>query len=349
MVCTSEKELSKLLKGVPPPGVYLLYGSDSSLVQRYAALLAEKAAGKDSLFDTERIDGKKLDFDHLYDSVLTLPVLAQRRCVLVDDPDIDRLTAVELDKLMQILPETGETTLLVLAVRQSPFLPKKSQKCKKVLAAADKYGVVCELGERSEADLVKFVQQRCQAAGCTIAPETAQLLVQRTTGELLAVQNEADKVIAFTGQGEVLPETVQRLVSATVEAEVYSLSKAVFAGDYARAMQLLDALFYLREPAVNILFALASGVIDLYRAKAAVFAGVDSAAAAAAFGYHGREFVLSNAMRDSKKLPLGFLKAALEVLDQADSQLKGSPLDETVVLQRAVTELFLLLKERDSY
>lgn len=49
------------------------------------------------------------------------------------------------------------------------------------------------------------------------------------------MQNETDKLIAFTQSGEVSREAIDRLVSATVEAEVFSLSKAILARDYAKA------------------------------------------------------------------------------------------------------------------
>lgn len=45
--------------------------------------------------------------------------------------------------------------------------------------------------------------KRCAAAGCTISRENADWLVSKTTGELIAVQNETDKLIAFTQSGEV--------------------------------------------------------------------------------------------------------------------------------------------------
>ncbi len=345
MILSGEKELNKQIKAGLPTGVYLLYGSDRSLVERYCTLLADRAVTGERAFNYERIDGSRIDFDRLYDSVLTLPMLSERRCVVLDDPDIDKLSSGDFEKLKTVLGEVDESTVLIIAVKQNEFLPKKSQKCKKLLELAGKLGTAVELGERSTGDLVKTVMKQCADRGCSISRENAELLVQRTTGELLAVQNETDKLIAFTGSGEVSRESVLRLVSATVEAEVFSLSKSILSRDYARAMQILSALLYLREPAVNILYVLSMSFVDLYRAKVAAFADADAAQVAAAFGYRGRDFAVKNAFRDSRKLPLRFLKRSLEVFARADSELKSSGGDEKVILQRAVTEVFMLLGE----
>ena len=345
MAQINEKELNRTLRSGPPSGVFLLYGSDHYLVDRYAALIVDRAVKGDKIFNYERIDGAKIDFDHLYDSVLTLPMMADRRAIVLDDPDIDKLSAGDLDKLLQILGEAVEPTVLVIAIKQNEFLPKKSNRCRKVLEAVDRLGIAAELGERSAADLAAFVIKRCAAAGCSISKENANLLVSKTTGELIAVQNEADKVIAFTGSGEVAREAIDRLVSATVEAEVFSLSKAILAQDYTRAQSILAALIYLREPAVNILHVLSMAFVDLCRARASISAGVETSKAASDFGYRGREFAMRNAYRDCRKLPQNFLRRALEVLAQADFTLKSSGADEKIVLQKTITELFLLLGE----
>lgn len=344
VVLTGEKELNKLLKSEPPSGVYLLYGSDSSLVERYCALIANRAVKGNPTFNYERIDGEKIDFEQLYNSILTLPLMADRRCVLLDDPEIDQLSAGDFDKLKGVLEEVGETTLLLLAIKQSEFLPKKSQKCKKLLELVGKIGVAVELDERSAADLAKLVIKQCADHGCTISRQNADLLVARTTGELLAVQNEIDKLIAFTQSGEVTEQAILQLVSATVEAEVFSLSKAILARDYGKAMQILSALLYLREPAVNILHVLSMAFVDLYRAKTAQFADVDVPQVVTDFGYRGRDFAVKNAFRDSRKLSLHFLKQTLEVLAQADYALKSSGGEAKIILQSSITEIFMLLE-----
>lgn len=66
------------------------------------------------------------------------------------------------------------------------------------------------------------------------------------------MQNEADKLLPLHSPERISREATDRLVSATVEAEVFSLSKAILARDYAKAQGILSALLYLREPGSEI-------------------------------------------------------------------------------------------------
>ena len=110
MAQMNEKELNRALRTGLPSGVFLLYGSDRYLVERYASLIVDRAVKGDKTFNYERVDGARIDFDHLYDSILTLPMMAERRAVVLDDPDIDKLSAGDLDKLLQILNDAVEPT-----------------------------------------------------------------------------------------------------------------------------------------------------------------------------------------------------------------------------------------------
>ena len=81
MAQMNEKELNRALRTGLPSGVFLLYGSDRYLVERYASLIVDRAVKGDKTFNYERVDGARIDFDHLYDSILTLPMMAERRAV----------------------------------------------------------------------------------------------------------------------------------------------------------------------------------------------------------------------------------------------------------------------------
>ena len=121
MAQMNEKELNRALRTGLPSGVFLLCGSDRYLVERYASLIVDRAVKGDKTFNYERVDGAKIDFDHLYDSILTLPMMAERRAVVLDDPDIDKLSAGDLDKLLQILNDAVEPTVFIPAQEVQPL------------------------------------------------------------------------------------------------------------------------------------------------------------------------------------------------------------------------------------
>ena len=84
----------------------------------------------------------------------------------------------------------------------------------------------------------------------------------------------------------------------------------------------------------------------MYRAKAAAQAGVPAESLAADFGYRGREWRLRNAARDSARLSLSMLRQSLEILAQADGQLKSARTDKRVVLEQTAARLIVLARSR---
>ena len=76
-----------------------------------------------------------------------------------------------------------------------------------------------------------------------------------------------------------------------------------------------------------ILSALISSFADLYRAKAALAAGLGQAELEKDFGYRKGDFRVKNALRDAGRFSAGYLRHALRVLGEADALLKSSRLD----------------------
>ena len=107
-----------------------------------------------------------------------------------------------------------------------------------------------------------------------------------------------------------------------------------------------DAAIHV-ENAGQTVILLGDGTVNRIQSgeETGISAGVETSKAAADFGYKGREFAMRNAFRDCRKLPQQFLRRALEVLARADFELKSSGNDEKIVLQKTITELFLLLGE----
>lgn len=346
MLYKTEQALSTALKGGTVEKIYLLYGQDEYLKERYATLIVDKAlGGADRTFNYQRFDGKRLSLDALYDSVLTLPMLAERRVILVDDLEVDKLVAADIKKLHQILEEVEEGAVVLFLMRQSPFLPKKSAKCRNLLELVEKRGGAIELGGRSGSDLLRFLKAHFERAGCQVETEELRFLISRAGEEMLPLTREADKLAAYAGPGgRVTREAIAALVPGAVEAEVFDLSKAILRLDYQGAMTILEKLRYLREPEGNILYTLSMAFVDLYRAKAARHSGVEVAQVVGAFDYKGRDFRVKNAMRDCAKISLTALKSALELLSTCDYQLKSARTDPQVLLQQTVTGIFLTLE-----
>lgn len=345
MKYTIESDFNKHVKSPELKRVYLLYGSQTYLIAMYEKALIKKAldGGKFDDFNFHRFQSQNLDLQAFYDAVESLPFFSQGgRCVVLDlEPDA--LDANQTQQLCQILADPPATTTIILTMKQSP---SKKERFTAISKTCDKAGCVVELGDRRGADLLRFLRDRASKNGCELSTPVAQFLIDRCGEDMQLLSTEVDKVCAYAGGGIIRKEQVEEVVAAALHARVYDLSRAIFRGNFGKAMELIGQLEDLREPAAKVLAALSGAFVDLYRGFAARQENQSPAQAAADLGYpKNREFAIKNAMSDSGSYSAPQLGKMLEVLAQADGQLKTTGTNGRVVLEQAVTQLFLLTEK----
>lgn len=342
----TEAELKKRLKeGLAP--LYFLYGEECYLTAHYAAQIAEKAVGKDDMggFNLQKLDGQSVSFDQIEEAVEALPLMAERKCVVIRDFDVAAAGAAQ-ERLLNLAGDPPESCVTVFW--QDAVQPdlKKNAKWKAFAAAVEKTGLCVQFPRKTTGDIVKLLVSGAARRGSALTPDNAKLLVERCGDDLNLLLNEIDKLSALAGGGEITREHIETAATKNLEASVFDLSKALLQNNYERSYTILNTLFYQKEEPVAILAVLSGAYADLYRAKAAAQAGVPAESLAADFGYRGREWRLRNAARDSARLSLPMLRQSLEILAQADGQLKSARTDKRVVLEQTAARLIVLARSR---
>lgn len=340
-----EADLKKQIEANTLSGVYFLYGEEKYMVSVWAQRLIKKAAGKDFLdFNLQRFVGDA-SVDALDDAVQALPFMAQRKCVAVADLTLEGRAPSEVKKLMELLEAVPETTVLVLYFAASSPALKKEKKWKDLFALCKEKGACVACMHRTQQDLERLLISAANKRGCTLSRSAAARMYRYVGNDLTALLNELEKVCAFTGGGEISNETIDRLVTRNLETRVYDLNKALLAGHYEQAYRTLGQLFDQNEEPVRILAVLSSAYIDLYRVRTALQSGETALEPAKHFEeYKRREFRLTNAERDTHDLSTQMLRASLEVLLQADLDLKGSRTDRHLILERTLARLLVIAK-----
>ena len=107
-------------------------------------------------------------------------------------------------------------------------------------------------------------------------------------------------------------------------------------------MKKVDDLFYMREEPVNLLAALSSSFVDLYRAAVFIKAGIPCAQLSQYYNYKGREFRIKNAERDARKYHIPFARACIRILAQADVALKSSRTEPRMIIEEALVKIMML-------
>jgi len=342
----TEAELKKQIKegGLRP--VYFLYGEETYLSGHYAGQIAAKAVGSDELaaFNLQKFDGRECTAEALEDAAEALPLMAETKCVVVRDYDAAGGGAAQQERLLRLVSDPPESSVLVFWQDAVEADVKKSAKWKAFAAAVEKKGACVEFKRKTTADIVKLLCSGAARRGSCLQPDNARLLVEQGGNELNRLLNELDKLCALAGEGEITREMIETAGTKNLEASVFDLSKAILQHHYHRAYAILHRLLSQREEPVAILAVLSSAYADLYRAKVAAAAGQQADTLAGDFQYRGKEFRLRNAARDCSRLSIQVLRESLETLAQADLRLKSSRTDKRVVLEQTAARLIVLAK-----
>ena len=342
MTLGDEKAVNTMLKEGTLRSPVLIYGSEEYLKKAYLdRILGKRQEGGLSAFNDIRMDFAGLDPQKLADALLNPPMMAEYKTVLVYDVVPKEMDAAFFKRLEELFKELYDDCRVVFLEKSGAVEDKRDEKSKKLIKLFDKYGTVLHFKERTESDLYKLLRARAEKAGCSLAPSAQKLLVARCGKEIAALYSELDKLCAYRPEGEISESDVERMVARQAEDNIFNLSRAILRRNYDEAMRILQDLLVLRIPQETIVGTLSQCYIDLYRARAAVEAGVSASRAAEDFGYGRRAFAFENAMRDQKKLSESYLRYALDVLSDADLRLKSTANDAKTVLEAAVTALFI--------
>lgn len=333
-----EKELRQDLKGQLRP-VYVLYGEESYLTAHYADAIAKAAVPEDmGGFNMVKFDGETATLDQIEEAIDALPLMAERKCVVVRDLDFTAGDTAE--RLLPLIEDPPETTVTVLMYLQLQPQPRKNAKWKALLDAANKNGATVNFAKKTATELAAALCARAARNNCVLSSANATLLVQQVGEDMLLLGNELDKLAAIADGGEITAALIARAATKNLEAKVFDLSKAILRHKCDEAYGLLNTLLQQKEDPIAILAVLTNAYVDMYRMKVAVAAVKSADTVAQTFSaYKGKEFRLRYASQDAARLSVQQLRQKLEVLAAADTLLKSSRALPRFVLEQTIAKL----------
>lgn len=335
-----EKELRADLKeGLRP--LYVLYGEESYLTAHYADVIAKAAVAEDmGGFNMVKFEGDTASVDQIEEAIDALPLMADRKCVVVRDLDITVEDTAE--RLMPLFEQPSDTTVTVLMYMQLQPQVTKNAKWKALLEVAQKNGAVVKFTKKTSTELAAALCARAARNNCVLSSANAALLVQQVGEDMLLLGNELDKLAALADDGEITAALIQHAATKNLEAKVYDLSNAILRHRADEAYVILSTLLHQKEDPIAILAVLIGKYVDMYRMKTATAASVSADTVKNTFVVNYRTSKINRlqyASQDAARLTVVQLREKLEILAAADTLLKSSRANPRFVLEEAIAKL----------
>lgn len=235
MKISANQILSQLDQSLLP--CYLVTGDEPLLVQEI--LDAIRAAARKQGFGTRELFVQSTGFDwsELSAAGGNLSLFAERQIVELrlptGKPGVKGSAAIA-----EFAANAGDDVLFIVS---APKLDRNSAKAKWV-SALDQHGGVIQVWPVGTRDLPGWINARMQQAGLVPDRDAVRLIADRVEGNLLAAQQEIEKLRLLHGEGPVTAENVDAAVADSSRFDVYKLVDAAVGGNPARALRILNGV-----------------------------------------------------------------------------------------------------------
>jgi len=211
-------------------------------------------------------------------------------------------------------------------------------------------GDVCgmvELQRVSEDDAVTWVLREAAVKGVTFSEDAARELVDALSAEMLLVASELEKLLLYAGamgSERVEVTDVETMVSAAKQRSLYELTDAISLKDAPRALALLDGLLNASEggedAAIGHVFTLAKTFRQMLVLNEKQVKDQRAMWQVLWPGFRVAPFAADALIAQARRYrDRGELTSGLRMIAKADLELRSSPADKKLVLERLVMRL----------
>lgn len=315
-------ELKRALKAGEYARVYVFFGEESFLRNHYVSLLKKQLVDElTESFNYHKMTQENFDIRAFADGVESLPMMAERTFLWIDDIDVFKFPEDDREKMAQILADIPEYCTVLFTYETTPWHP--DGRFRKLYQAMVDNSCLVEFAKQSESDLVPWIIRHFSANGKSIAPNLCKYLIQLTGGTMTVLSGEIKKICAYSGADTIFQSDIDAVVEPVLDVLVFEITKSLSVGNYTNALNQLQLLLKRQEKPVAILGVIGNHFRQLSAARVVRDSGEGVGKLSKMFP-KTPDFVLKRTIGAAEKFSPRFYKAAAELILEADLHLKTS-------------------------
>jgi DNA polymerase-3 subunit delta len=249
--------LASIGKGSAPVGYYL-FGEEAYLKQRTISAVKTATVPPDfAEFNYDEMWGKDIgDGKELFDAILALPMMADRRLLILREAERCRKTVFEAFKKFVIPKEC------CVVVEATP--PRKNVDFHNLFSKL-LTPVECEIA--NDREMTSWVIQMASEKDVQLAGADAAHLVARVGVNLQTLDSELDKLALITGDKRATKELIDSVTAYSRSANVFAFSDSFAARDFTTTLTMAERLFEFGESGSMMIAFLKGEMFNLLRLK----------------------------------------------------------------------------------
>ena len=217
--------------------VYVVAGAEPLLVQESRDLIIRAAQGQGFIERSVYEVGGKFDWEALNEDAAALSLFSSRKIVDIRLPT-GRPGREGSATLVEMAAAADPDVLLLVTCAKWDASIRKS----KWAAELARAGVLVEIWPVKQHQLPQWIAQRMDAAGLQPESDAVTMLAELVEGNLLAAQQEIDKLVLLEQGPRVTPQDVTRAVLNSARFDAFRLVECALQGRLDECLRVASGL-----------------------------------------------------------------------------------------------------------
>lgn len=324
----------------------LVYGKEKYLVRWAVESICHKYIQKElKEFDLTLINGPDADVNTIINSCETLPILSEKRTVIIDDFQLieggksKNIAEGDEKALTAYFEAVPDTCILMISCGE------KIDKRKKLTKAVLEKGSVYEFTKLETADLKKWIIKRFKTAGKDIDPAALSKLIENSgyydsnsDYNLYNLENDIKKILFYADEkNKITGADIDGNVSGNVDRNVFALIDLLSKGKKGDTFRMVSDMLLYGESEYGI-------IAMIYRQFEHILSIKQMKEKAMSFDYMKKQlgipdFAINKLVKLSDSYSEEKLKSTLVKVFDADKNIKTGKLDSKLALEMLIANI----------
>jgi len=225
--------------------MYLLFGEEAYLRKQYKDKLRAALSADGDTMNCHYYEGKGVIVGEIIDLAETMPFLAERRVIILENTELFRHGG---EALAEYLTAPSPTAFFVFVETQ---IDKRSKLYKTVQGG----GVVAEFSIQDESTLKKWILGMIKRENKNISGNALNAFLAKTGTDMENIRKELEKLFCYCLDKEAITEEdIDEICTRKVSNQIFDMVNAIAGRQQSLALSLYYDLLALREAPMRILF-----------------------------------------------------------------------------------------------
>ncbi len=326
------KELKREMKEGVFKRVYLFFGAESYLLEKYESEMKEAIVSEQKqIMNFDIYTGKTVPTNTIFDAANTLPFMSEYRLVIVKDSNLFTSGRKdETETMADFLSQIPESTVLI-------FIEQEVDKRNRLYKKVNELGRAVEFTSPTEKDLISWVQRLFKDNGKEISQGTAILLLRTVSADMQQVTNEMSKLVAYKHDGDVIEDAdIYAISTKTVETKIFDLVGAVGNKQPQIALDIFSNLLVMKESPIMVISMIARQFRFILQCKELNQMNASNAEIATTLSI--KSFIVGEYLKQGRNFSRDKLISAIESCLLSDIDIKIGKIDGQLAVELLIVK-----------